>query len=527
MRVSTTPCVTVPAQVLRRGETETVMIHTFEISYGLSLKDANTCANRLKERTGQNKGLTEKFLNVKKEKGYLAFKITDPPGIRAISLTKYKNREGFVCFRIKFIIEAEVLRTGEYTLDLFFASPEHAWELQSQYARAIYNLFPEAFSGRPALDLYTSGYAPTGSYTEEEYEHSGLYALPYLPLASVKRLDFTFDVEFDSSRDATLFTYMVMQSYYDGQKREEKKGTNKNKNSRNKCYDKEYKNGSRGFSAYYKYDKMFDEEYADWPNIAQIREEARNVVRIELPNFNLDRETVKSRTWLQIPEDGIPLGPLPYLANEQVAFRAFFYEYADHIGNAPGLAWYDRKELSKQLSALVRQHRINPDAKRKMVKISQAIAQGRSKQLSYPLKKAIDAFKKDGAIILHKQRNKNKEQVLERFSCSYAVYSRHRRQALDNGVLLVTIPDSWKVKSFPAIAPLRNYDTKLVAMQKQTHMLPYRSITGTVPEMEPVKDLYDGILGFLYGLYDQYSEPWNRKIEEVRLSPEEAGLIEQ
>ena len=64
-------------------------------------------------------------------------------------------------------------------------------------------------------------------------------------------------------------------------------------------------------------------------------------------------------------------------------------------------------------------------------------------------------------------------------------------------------------------------------MQKQTHMLPYRSITGTVPEMEPVKDLYDGILGFLYGLYDQYSEPWNRKIEEVRLSPEEAGLIEQ
>lgn len=501
------------------------MIHTFTVSYGLSLKDANTCANSLKKRTGQNKGLTEKFLNIEKKKGFLAFTVDDFPGLRKITLTKYPDHSGFVCFRISFFIEAEVLRIEEYTLDLFFCSREHAQELQTQYAKAIYSLFPEAFTGRPAAFLYTSGFAPSDSYTEDEFEHSGLYSLPYLGLASVQRLDFTFDVTLGSREDAKLFTYMVLQSYYDAWKKVENKGKNKNPDALDKCYDKEYKSGSNAFSVYDKYDKMCSDDYAHWPNIEQIREAARNVVRIEMPNFNPDKAMVKSRTWLQIPNDGIPLGPLPYIANEQVSFLAFIKEYSDKVGNGPDLRWYKRTKLKSRLEKLVRQHRITREAKRKMIKISQAIAQGRSQRFSHPLKKAIDAFKENGEIILHKQRNRNKEQILETFPCTYAAYSRHKKLAINNGVMLVTIPDSWGVDSFSALTPLLSYDTSLVGMQTQSYLLPYRSITETVPEMEPVKDIYDSILEFLYGLYDQYCSSHNAMVEAAKLTPEEIEAL--
>ena len=265
---------------------------------------------------------------------------------------------------------------------------------------------------------------------------------------------------------------------------------------------------------------MMDPVYDSRPNIAQDRAAAHNVARIEVSILNPARTTVKSMTWLHVPVDMIPLGPLPYLANEQVFFIAFFKEHAYHIGNGPDLKWYKREELKKQLNNLVRRERITKDAKNFMIKISQAISQGRSKNDSYSLKKAITAFKENGKIELHKKRNKNKEQVREEFKCTIGQYNYYKNLAMNNGIMLVTIPDSWHVKEFPVQPPLRNFDRLEVGAQKTTHMLTYQSISEyDAPELEPVKDLYDSILKFLYCKYDQYAASHNADYEAAKICP--------
>ena len=457
-------------------------------------------------------------MDTAKRSNPLVFVVPELSGILTITVKKHRLRNSKPTFRIYFLIEAEILRTGTDTLDLYFSSPEHAKQLQTQYAKAIYNLFPEAFNGRPAHLLFTSNFADPKSYTEEEHlhMHGGMYSLPYLALVSVKRIDFTYDIVLNSPEDTQLFVYMVQQSYYDSRKKVEIKGRNRNPDSSLKCYDKSYKSGSRAISFYDKYNKMMDPVYNSRSNITLIRETARNIARIELPFSNPARSKIKSMTWLQIPEDAIPLGPLPYLANEQVPFIAFFKEFAYHIGNGPDLKWYKRGELKKQLNIKVRQNKITKGARDFMIKISQAIAQGRCKNDSYSLKKAITAFKENGKITLHKKRNKNKEQVLEEFQCTIDQYHYYNRLAMENGIMLVTIPDSKHVKELSVQSPIRNFDHHKVGSQVITNMLPYQSISNyDAPEMEPVKDLYDAILEFLYGLYDEYNASWNSKMEEA------------
>ena len=460
------------------------MIHTLEISYEISLPDAITCVHRLNERTHSHKGYRiTNFLDTAKRSSPLVFVVPDLSGILTITVKKHQFRNSNPAFRIYFLIEAEILRTGTDTLDLYYSSSEHAKQLQTQYAKAIYNLFPEAFNGRPAHLLFTSNFADPKSYTEEEHlhMHGGMYSLPYLALASVKRIDFTYDMVLNSPEDANLYVYMVQNSYYDSSKKVEKKGKNRNPDSSLKCYDKIYESGSRAISFYDKYNKMMDPVYNSRSNIAQIRETARNIARIELPIFNPARSKVKSMTWLQIPEDAIPLGPLPYLTNEQVPRIAFFKEFANHIGNGPDLKWYKRGALKTQLNIMVRQNKITKGARDFMIKISQAIAQSRCKNDSYGLKKAITAFK------------------------------------MKKGLMLVTIPDSKKTKQLSTqLPPLRNFAYTDVGCQLTTRMLPYQSISEyDAPELEPVKELYDDVLSFLYGLYDEYAAQWNSNMEEA------------
>lgn len=502
------------------------MIHTFEVSYELELPDVITCVQRLNERTqAYNRYWLTNFFNIEKSSKSLIFVVPELAGILKIEVKKHRFRNSNTVFRIYFLIEAEVLRTGINTLDLFFCSSVHAKELQAQYAKAIYDLFPEAFTGRPALSLYYSDFADKKSYTDEEKEHSGLYSLPYLALASVKRLDFTYDVQLNTPEEAQLFLYMVGQSYYDSRKKTEKKGKNRNPDSNEKCYDKGFQNGTRDFNTYNKHNKLMDPVYDDRPNIKQMRVHSRNVVRIEMPITKFDRVKVKSMTWLKLSDDAIPLGPLPYLATEQVPYNQLHKEYYNHIGyinydgidDYPDLNWFRRDILKTRLNKLVRKKEITRDAEYYMLKISQAISQGRCKNDSNNLKKAIDAFKEDGRIVLHKKRNKNKEQVPETFNCTYDQYKYYRDLAMKKGLMLVTIPDSKKTKQLSTqLRTLRNFAYTDLGGQLTTRMLPYQSISEyDAPELEPVKGLYDDILSFLYGLYDECAAQWNSKMEEA------------
>lgn len=505
------------------------MIHTFTISYELSIKDANTCAYRLNERTQKFKGyrLTN-FLDKEKKFGRLIFKVPELAGIQTVTLLKITDRNGSQRFRIYFLIEAEILRTGEDTLDLFFASPEHAKELQIQYAKAIYTLFPEAFNGRPASHLYKFAFADPASYKAEEFinglddnGHGGLYSLPYLPLGSVKRVDFTFDNVSSDAVHAKLFTEMVEKSYYDGWKKKVYIGENKNPDSDDKCYDKAYASGSKGFSVYYKYDKMCSKEYNDRANIAQIREDSSNVTRIEMPIKSPNRETIKALTWLKIPDEAITLGPLPYLATEQVCINHLDKEYNGRIGTAYELKWYTRKGLDKRVKRLLKEYALKtgykPEWEKKftthkgntIIKLTEAISKRGSLEIY------IKALKK-----YQKTKDKKKTPSKKPFLTMKA-FTDYKELAMRNGMMLTTIPASRGIIELSASLNLRKYDYSGVTAQAATYMLPYQSVIESVPELESVKDLYDSILEFLYGLYDQYSFSHNAEMETTKLTPEE------
>ncbi len=484
------------------------MIHTFAISYGLGLKDANICVRRLNAITQAFKGyLITNFLDIKKKNGHLEFNMPEPLGIKSIKLSKFEDHGGFIQFRICFLIEAEILRTGTDTLDLYYASPEHAKELQTQYAKAIYRLFPGAFAGRPVSLLYDSGFAPKESLitSEEEFEHSGLYSLPYIPLASVSRIDMTFDLVSEDEDHARLLTEMVQKSYYDGWKKIEIEGKSKNPDN-TQCYDKVYKSGSRSFSVYYKYDKMCDEAYIDRPNIIQIQEDSKNITRIEMSFKSQNRQNVKSHTWLKVPKDELTLGPLSYLANDQVSFKVFEKEFCGRVGYHPvALKWYKLRELYKQVNKCVRDGKLKKTESNQIKKIARAIG-------------------KEGSLKPVKQLINDKKS--KKRPCSSGTYRKYRRLAMNNGIMLTPIPDDSMFTELSAVPSFRNYSMLEVGSQFMTTMLPYQPVAETAPELEPVKVIYDAILSFLYERYDQYSNPWNAMIEAAMIPHDDPMYID-
>lgn len=503
------------------------MIHTFTVSYELSLKDANTCTYRLQERTqafkGQKYRITN-FLDVDREFGRLIFKVPEFPGIKNITLLKITDRNEQRIFRIYFQIEAEILRTGVDTLDLFFCSPEHARELQIQYAKVIYSLFPEAFMGRPASHLATSDFAELGSYAPEEYingennnGHGGMYSLPYLPLGSVNRIDFTYDHVAADEKQAKIFTEMLSKSYYDGWKKKVHIGQNKNKEkgSAAKSQDRAYASSRKTFSVYYKFDKMMSAEYDNRSNIAQIREDSRNVVRIEMPVKSPGRELIKRITSLNIPEDAMPLGPLPYLVTEQAPINYFEREFFGHVGNSYEIKWYTRDKLDSKVKGLIRDGTLNNHKGQTIIKLTAAISKRGS------LNTYITALKK-----YQEKRAKNKEKYKneKKQFLTLKAFMDYRKLAIQNGIMLATIPAKHGIDELSAYLNLRNFDFSEVTWQLIRYMLPYHSITEEAPEMEPVKDTYDSIMEFLYSRYDQYNAEFTAMAEEAKRSPEEFGL---
>lgn len=493
------------------------MIHTLQTSYGITIEVANTLTYRLNERThkyDEKMYMVANYLNKdRKRLGHLVFKVPEYPGIKSITMVKYVDHDDNLKYRIYFLIEAEILRTGTDTLDLFFASPEHAKQLQTQYAKAIFNLFgTEPFTGRPASQLYNTDFAPRDSYLPDEFENynGGYYALPYLSLASVRRIDFTLDYLSKDEAHATLFTEMLSKSYYDGHKKIEKTGKSQNEASDKKCFDKEYASASRGFSVYGKHDKMMAEKYNDRPNIAQIREDSRNVTRIEMPIKSPDRRLLKSITTLKVPDNAIPLGPLPYLASEQITARLLNTEFIHRVGNFKDLKWLTRDGFDKIINKKIRTKEISGTVGNGLIKMSQAVSKRGS------LKKYVDALKKYNESIRDKKIKKKDKKFP-----SIGTFFNYKKIAMLNGLMLPTIPANRPLKELRVGLNFRNFIFDDLNGVIITYMLPYEPVTESAPELEPVKDMYDSILKFLYGLYDQYNAEWNAKVKAAMIPAEE------
>ena len=252
---------------------------------------------------------------------------------------------------------------------------------------------------------------------------------------------------------------------------------------------------------------MMSDEYNDRSNIAQIREDSRNVVRIEMPIKSPDRNTIKSLTWLQIPDDAITLGPLPYLATEQVPINLFEKEFFGRVGNAHDLKWYTRDELDKKINKMIRKNEISEHKGHTLSKITAAISKRGS------LNTYIRALKKYQATKDKKKKNDKKPFL------TMKAFNDYKDFAMQNGMMLATIPAKHGVPELSAYLNLRNFDHAETGSQLTTHMPSYQSVTEFAPEMEPAKDLYDAILEFLYGLYDQYVEGHNADFEAVKIYP--------
>jgi len=171
--------------------------------------------------------------------------------------------------------------------------------------------------------------------------------------------------------------------------------------------------------------------------------------------------------------------------------------------------------LDSKVKGLIRDGTLNNHKGQTIIKLTAAISKRGS------LNTYITALKK-----YQEKRAKNKEKYKneKKQFLTLKAFMDYRKLAIQNGIMLATIPAKHGIDELSAYLNLRNFDFSEVTWQLIRYMLPYHSITEEAPEMEPVKDTYDSIMEFLYSRYDQYNAEFTAMAEEAKRSPEEFGL---
>lgn len=372
------------------------MIHTFEILYILNRRAATYCAFKLNQRvnTAEKKSNVEirrflRTIHIRRNSEGIRFKGLRIPGIHEMDLLKMKNAPG--SFFLYIMIEPEVLLTGENTLDVFFCSIPNAKHLQSKYAQAIFELFPKAFEGRPPLQQVRFHDQP--EIHEDEWKLGGLFMIPYLALALISRIDFCANYKLDN---ASLYVEMVRKSYYHP-RRKNVKFKNLNPYSELKGNDTLFYDKTSGFCIYDKGSKMWSHGYDRMHNIAQIREEAENVIRIERPFYKVTKTKLMRLTGLKIPEARVceeaplKLGPMPFLIDEGSGLKTIFDEYKQcvlgikrtklheyDIVNRQEFKWVSTKRFLREMDRLLEEKQIRQQWHDTVLKMAYATSEARS-----------------------------------------------------------------------------------------------------------------------------------------------------
>ena len=511
------------------------MVHTFEILYILSSRfETMYCAYKLNQRVNAANRISSEdiqtFLNsvpTRKNSIGLHFKGLRIPGILQIDLLKYKNAPGSVFLYIT--IEAEVLLTGENTLDVYWCSFTNMKELQTKYAEAIYTLFPRAFEGKPPLSQVR--FYDQKKIHPIEIRFGGLFMIPYLGLSILSRIDFCTNYKLDN---ATLYVEMIRKSYYHTRKKNIK-FKNLNPFSENKSNDALFYDKTSGFCIYDKYNKMMDSRKDRMHNIAQIREDAKDVIRIERPFYKISKPKLYSLTGLRVPkavegrEAPLKLGPLPFLCIEEIGLDTIFREYIRCVlgikstqkydmVNRQDFKWVSLKRFVREMDRLYKAGRITKRRHDTVLKMAYATSEARS------VKKAVKNCDAGTHIWWGHDEEGNKIRIPFRRAADRFKDMWHKMYEF--GMMLFRIPDDrevvgvenndWEAKELDANF-IFDVNANMVAIgamldkepSSYFDFLPYQFVKGRGLDTDDpleIRQNYDEVLSRIYHHFEKYIE---------------------
>ena len=348
----------------------TTCIDTFEMSYVLTQQEAVYVAFRLDSVThAADEEQRSHFLSTfpaDEESNVLEYErfYRVVPGITRIKLLKYRKnwviRQELYGFKIFFWVKPELLVTGQYTLQLFRASPANYFALQDAWAAAIYEIFPRAFDFAPLdpqLGTCPDGFPPHGAY-----ENQNLSRLPYIGLCTkIERLDITKDILVG---DAARFAELARKSYQNNRQLKLKK--------------KSYLLADNTVKTFKTYDKQKElrEQHTRSPNLQELLQDGEGVIRIEVTIKEPDRDTLKNLFGMDIPAvpnnapANLKCGLIPFLFEGSWGDCLILQLWQQHIGTAPWLnkyflnkaidessAWAETKELAKDVAYVISRKR--------------------------------------------------------------------------------------------------------------------------------------------------------------------------
>ncbi len=527
------------------------MIHTFEILYVLNRRAATYCAYKLNRHVNAAERYSHtdlrRFimqLHIRRNSCGIHFRGLRIPGIHQIDLLKYKAAPGN--FFLYIMIEPEVLLTGENTLNVFFCCPVNAKQLQTNYARAIYQLFPKSFKGRPTLTQVR--YHDQGTVHDDEWKNWTLYNIPYMPLSFVSRIDFCLNYKLDN---ASLYVEMIQKSYYSARKKKIK-FKNLNPFSQNRCHDFLYYDKTSGFLVYNKFDKMMDPEKDEMHNICQIREEAENVIRIERPFYKISKQKLFSISGMVVPaartgeEAPLKMGPLPFLADETIGIRTIFKEYMQRvlgikrtelqhydIVNYPSLKWVSCKRFRREMDRILESGRITRQRHEIILKMAYATSEARS------VMKAVQNCNTGTHVWWGRDDDDDENKVRVAFQRSTKNFTDVWHDMHHLGIMLARIPNErevhgvenndWNARELDANF-IFNTDNLVgigTILDKETSshfdFLPYRVVRGyDTPDPLEVRHNYSEVLERIYARFVQYlDDSQTAYLERIRRRREE------
>lgn len=517
------------------------MIHTLELLYILNRRAATYCSYRLNRHVnaaerydGTDIRTFLQEVHIRRNSAGLHFKGLRIPGIHQIDLVKYKDAPG--SFFLYITIEPQVLLTGENSNSVFFCSPDTTVQLQHCYARGIYELFPKSFEGRPPISQ--ARYHDQQHVQPVEWSFGMLFAIPYLGLSLLSRIDFCVNYRLPNS---ALYVEMIQKSYYSSRKKKIR-FHNLNPFSEDRSHDALFYDKTSGFCIYDKYSKMMDQAKDNMHNISHIRKDAKDVIRIERPFYKITKQKLFRLSGLALPkaEEGrdapLKLGPIPFLWDERVGLEAIILEYRQCVlGLKRGqkydpdqqeLKWVSLKRFVREMDRLYDSGRITKQRHDTVLKMAYATSEARS------VKNAVHNCDAGTHIWWGHDEEDNKIRIEFQRSKHLFIDTWHDMHEL--GMMLMRIPanrhvagtedNDWEAKELDAnfIFKPDLYMTGIEDSSKEpnfTHydFLPYKVIRGyDTPDPLEMQYNYEEITRILYQWFDKYIYDSQKAYEERR-----------
>ena len=405
------------------------MIHSFEIQFPLSSYAASYCIFQLnyprqvyklnpqyRIKIWEKKQINS-FFEQPNDKSFYSLEDSDiqkrVPGIIKVLFLHIYNQDylGDQYF-IRIRINPCSLLLKRNSEDLFYCTPNNNRALQNAYAKIIFNLFPRAFINPSPLDydkiLKTNEYTINRTTGEKIYlsewlaKFRTLAALPYLGLASVKRVDNATNL--DLPKNFQQFLKLAKRSALDKRKTLHL----------SKCNDElELINKSKTFAVYERI-KINNECFAP-----------QGIIRFKAILRKPSIEWRKNSLKISTERDSVKLynrvygGLLPFLSNK-AAVTLINNEYNKLVGSGNFLSTYKAWKT-------IDESKFKKDKKQSLKELMQLVSQ------CWSLRKAEVQYINGAPLKKSRKIVKGTQQT----------FRKSIKQLRDIGVQPLRIPDSW------------------------------------------------------------------------------------